>query len=199
MTSDNVAAISDDGLGVEIRFDKNGQLLSVRSTYYHPVEMPDRRGISKAYTIAEEKAKANIARYRDQVVSTSRAVSEIDESLNKSARSRGNAGETWTKDNSRTVVESLNEITTSGASAVLKGVRILERSYDETKEEVKVVVGINRDSLAGAEQLRSGLNAPPSTQGNSKGSSGQSLSDAPPTGFPRSGSESTKSPDADKF
>ena len=192
VTAANEAAIRDDGLGVELRFDKQGVLLSVKSTYSHPVEFPDRRGIAKAYIIAEEKAKANIARYMNQVTTSSRFVTEVDESLSKATRSKSNSGENWTKDNTRNVTESLKEITTSSASAILRGVRMIEQSYDEKKEEVKVVVGINKESQMGAEQLRKGLADP---GGNPSGSQ------APPNqgSFPSIGSEQRRSKDADKF
>lgn len=196
VTSENVAEISDDGLGVEIRIDKSGELLSVRSTYYHPVEFNDRRGIAKAYIIAEEKAKANIARYMSQVVATTRVVSEIDDSLTKSSRNRSSTGENWTKDNSRTVVESLREITTSSAAAVLKGVRIISRSYDEKKDEVKVVVGINRESQSGADQLRSGLT---NSRSNDQKTKDIQQSATESRSFPSVSSESKKVRDSDKF
>ena len=189
LTPQNEASITDDGLGVELKFDKNGKLLSLRSTFRHPVEFGDRRGINKAYIIAEEKAKANIARYMNQIVTTSRITTEIDDSLSKSARSRNNSGESWSKDNTRNVTESLKEITTSSASAILKGVRIIERSYIEKDEEVKVVIGINRDSQSGADQLSKGI-------GNTENDNTKKPNN---NSFPSVGSEVKRSRDADKF
>ena len=189
ITPQNEAAIADDGLGVEIKFDKYGNLLSLRSTYRHPVEFGDRRGISKAYIIAEEKAKANIARYLNQLVTTSRITTEIDDSLNKSTRSRNSTGESWSKDNTRNVVESIKEITTSSSSALLRGVRIIERSYAEKDEEVKVVVGINRESQAGADQLSKGI----------ANSGDESANKSKNSNFPSVGSEVKRSRDVDKF
>ena len=52
VTDANQAIVYDDGLGVEMKFDAAGRLLSLTSTEYHPVDIPDRRGISKAYVIA---------------------------------------------------------------------------------------------------------------------------------------------------
>lgn len=193
VTEDNKALISDDGLGVQMRFDKDGRMLSVKSTYHHPVEFPDRRGVNKAYIIAEEKAKANIARFMSQTVATSRIVTELDKSQSQSNRDRSGDGENWTKENSRTVSESLREVTTSGAAAVLRGVRILERSYDEDAEEVTVVVGINRQSQAGAQQLESGLQAP----AESASPTSQTQGNAP--AFPNTGSEKRRSDDFDDF
>lgn len=174
VSADNQAIISDDGLGVELRLDRSGKLLSIKSTHQHPVEFQDRRGINKAYIIAEEKAKANIARFMNQTVSTSRVTTELDDSTSLSSRNRSNSGESWTKDNSRKVTESLMEITTSQASAILRGVRVIERSYNEKNEEVSVVVGINRESAQAAQQLQKGIGG-------------------------EDGSEKTKSPSSNKF
>ena len=159
----NQAVIADDGLGVELKFDDNGKLFSIKSTFFHPVDFPDRRGINKAYIIAEEKAKANIARYMP-----------------------------WSKENTRKVIESLEEVTGSNAQAVLQGVRILERSYDEKSEEAKVVVGINRQSRAGAAQLEQSMN---SSNSGSKSNSTSGEAQA----FPAQPSERRRAADADKF
>ena len=188
ITEDNEASISDNGLGVELRFDRSGNLLSLKSTYYHPVEFPDKRGISKAYIIAEEKAKANIARFQNQIVTTNRVVEEIDSSQSNSSRNRSNNGELWSKDNTRKVTESLREMTTSSATSLLRGVRIIAQSYDPKTEEVMVVVGISRQSKQSASQLNSELSP------GDKSRSGQSNGS-----FPGSPSEKKQSKDAADF
>lgn len=188
----NQAVVSDDGLGVELKFDASGQLLSLKSTFFHPVDFPDRRGINKAYIIAEEKAKANIARYMRQVSTSDRTLREVDESLSTASRTSGTQGASWTKENTRKVVESLEEVTGSSAQAVLRGVRIIERSYDERSEEVKVVVGINRQSMAGADQLDQSMNRSGATSRPESGSS-------EPQSFPAKPSERRRAADADKF
>ncbi len=188
----NQAVVADDGLGVELKFDANGQLLSIKSTFFHPVDFPDRRGINKAYIIAEEKAKANIARYMRQVSSSTRTVREVDDSLSKATRNSSGEGTSWSKENTRKVIESLEEVTGSSAQAVLQGVRILERSYDEKSEEAKVVVGINRQSRAGAAQLEQSMN---SSNSGSKPNSTSGEAQA----FPAQPSERRRAADADKF
>lgn len=185
----NQAVVADDGLGVEMKFDANGQMLSVKSTQFHPVEFPDRRGINKAYIIAEEKAKANIARYMQQMSSSTRTVREVDDSLSKATRNSADKGNSWSKESTRKVIESLEEITGSSSQAVLQGVRILERSYDEKSEEVKIVVGISRQSMAGAAQLGQAMN-----HSNPVAKPGGGLHT-----FPSQPSERRRAADADSF
>jgi hypothetical protein len=164
--------------------------LSLKSTYSHPVDFPDRRGISKAYIIAEEKAKANIARYLNQTTSTSRVVNDLDSSVGSASKSKSSAGETWTKENTRKVAESLQEITTSGASAVLRGVRIISKAYDEKSEEVTVIVGINKKSINGANQLGGFLSPMNKSGDNAAGTRND---------FPSVGSERKRAKDAGDF
>jgi hypothetical protein len=189
----NQAVVADDGLGVEIKFDSNGQMLSIKSTHLHPVDFPDRRGISKAYIIAEEKAKANIARFRGQLSSSNRIIKEVDDSLSKATRNSNADGSTWSKENTRKVVESLEEITASSAQEFLRGVRVLERTYDEKNEEVTVVVGINRQSIAGAAQLGEAMRPSGATGKSGPAASGGQQS------YPAQPSERRRAKDADKF
>ena len=189
LSPDSTAHVTDNGLGVELKFDKDGALLSLKSTQSHPVEFPDRRGISKAYTIAEEKAKANIARFKKQMTSSTRLVDEGDASESNSNRSKSNTGETWSKENTRKVNESLREITESSASMLLEGVRVIGQSYDEKKDEVTVVVGINRQSVQAAKQLGNTFGQPDVTR-NAPSNNGP---------FPSAGSEKRQAKDAADF
>jgi len=157
LVDDTEVRVYDNGLGVEVRLNDLGQLLSIKSTFDHPVEFPDRRGIRKAYIIAEEKAKANIARFMEQTSSSTRIVHELDALSGQSTSSTTDGDRSWTKTNSRAVSESLTEITTSQAQATLNGVRIIDRSYhSEEGGYVVVVVGINAKSQSAAGALSSG-------------------------------------------
>lgn len=189
LSADSTAYVTDNGLGVELKFDKDGALLSLKSTQSHPVELPDRRGISKAYTIAEEKAKANIARFKKQMTSSTRVVDEGDSSESNSKRSKSNAGETWSKESTRKVNESLREITASSAGMLLEGVRVIGQSYDEKKEEVTVVVGFNKQSVHAAKQIGSTFGQPSLTNGAPLNNGS----------FPSVGSEKRQAKDAADF
>jgi hypothetical protein len=120
--------------------------------------MPDRRGINKAYIIAEEKAKAAIVRFMEQRVTTSRVVTEVNNDFEQSTFTQGTGTQSeLTKKNQRTMVENLAEITGSNAAAALRGVIILEKGYDKNNEEVWVKVGISRKTMAASRSLKSAL------------------------------------------
>ncbi len=187
-----------DSLGIELRFDKSGNLLSLKSTVYHPTMFADRRGVNKAFIIAEEKAKANIARFMNEVSSSTRIVNEVDEGLSQSTSSRGQPGESWSTQSTRNVVESLKEISTSSATALLRGVRVIEKTHNPKSDEVIVTVGINGESIAGATQLGRGM-ANPSGDANAPIGSKSSSDNAGNNAFPSVGYERRRSKDYDKF
>src|SRR5690242_12246841 len=63
--------------GVVIDWSPDGSIRRVYSKYATPVEFADRRGISKAQVISEEKAKAAIIRFMHQSVSSKVTVEEV--------------------------------------------------------------------------------------------------------------------------
>jgi hypothetical protein len=122
--------------GPEIEWNADGTLCRISSRFATPVEFPDRRGVYKAQVIAEEKAKAAIIRYLKQDLTDSRVVKEIDDDLEKATRQRTTGTlPNFTKTNTRTLISTLTEITTSVSSGMLRGVIVLEKGYDEKAEE----------------------------------------------------------------
>lgn len=147
--------------GVEIEWAPSGGFKRIYSAHYQPVNIPDRRGISKAQIIAEEKAKAAIVRFMDQQVSSSRLVTQIDSDIEAATVSRDANGESWTKENRRKMVEDVTEVTGSYAAGRLRGVITLEKGYDEAKSEAWVKVGISQKTMAAAQDLDDAISAAP--------------------------------------
>lgn len=141
--------------GVEVEWNANGSVKRISSRYGTPVEFGDRRGISKAQIIAEEKAKAAIIRFMDQSVSSTRVATEMQNDLNHATQERETGAKpTVKKVDQRTMLESLTEITTSFASGKLKGVIVLEKGYDDKTDEAWVVVGISDKTIRAARDVR---------------------------------------------
>jgi hypothetical protein len=161
-------SVEDDVLGVEVKFDNDGNLISAVSTFHEPVNFPDRSGINKAYIIAEEKAKAQLARFISQESASERTVEMINSEVSKAERNKSGQGVQWSKNDAREIRSTLTEMSSSRAREILKGVRILKRSFDEKKEEVTVTIGINQRSTSAANQLKDNQSAqtPASKQKN---------------------------------
>jgi hypothetical protein len=101
--------------GIDIDFDAAGNWSAIYSTYTHPVEFPDRRGIKKAQIIAEEKGKAQIIRFLNQEVSSERLVEEVDKTIENAERTQGTGkDDKSTRTSQRQMVESVKELNHSG-------------------------------------------------------------------------------------
>ncbi len=165
--------------GIDIEFDANGQWTKIYSTYVHPVEFPDRRGIKKAQIIAEEKGKAQIVRFLDQKVESNRIVEEMESTVANTKSTKGTADKDGTvRTAERTMVESVKEFTRSYASGTLKGVTVIEVGYDEKKEEAWVKVGLSKAMMGIAKQLGDGLNGK-QTDGGTKASDKSGITSQP--------------------
>lgn len=152
--------------GVEIEWNADGTVRRISSKFSTPVEFADRRGISKAQIIAEEKAKAAIIRFLDQSVSSTRVVAEVQNDVNKATQERQTGGAPKvSKVDERTLIENLTEVTTSFAKGALRGVIVLEKGYDNKTEEAWVVVGISDKTTAASRAVRQMQLEPQPTQG----------------------------------
>ncbi|WP_143274093.1 hypothetical protein [Bradyrhizobium canariense] len=141
--------------GVEVEWNGDNSVKRISSRFSTPVEFGDRRGISKAQIIAEEKAKAAIVRFLEQSVSSTRVTAEMQNDLNHATQER-KTGEKATaqKVDQRVMMESLTEVTTSFASGKLRGVIILEKGYDDKTDEAWVVVGISDKTIKAASGVK---------------------------------------------
>jgi hypothetical protein len=155
-------AASPRGPWIDLRAD--GSVSRIYSRYSTPVEFADRRGINKAQVIAEEKAKAEIIRFLNQTIASTRVVTEIQNDLNKATQERqtGTAA-TVKKVDSRVVIENLTEVTASFAAGNLTGVIVLENGYDDKTKEAWVVVGMSEKTINAARAVQK-MNKNPKTE-----------------------------------
>ena len=187
LDSDNDIVWQAGSEGVEIEWSPDGSFNRVYSTFYEPVRFPDRAGISKAQMIAEENAKGNIVRFIKQNSSSDRLVTQIDTDTDTAIRTKSEAGDAISKETKRMMVSTVTQVTRSFASNDLRGVILLEKGYDQKKEEAWVKVGISRKTMNAAQSLSNAISAP------STGSSTEGVrSSGSPTDL-RQGSEIRKS------
>jgi hypothetical protein len=164
--------------GIDMEFAPSGEWVKTYSTYVHPVEFPDRRGIKKAQIIAEEKGKAAIVRFLGQEIQSDRLVQEMESTIAKTKMTKGTGDKDGTaKTAERTMVESVREFTRSYAKGNLKGVTVIETGYDEKKEEAWVKVGFSRTTMRMADQLRGDMTRDQS--GTATSGTGQGINPQP--------------------
>jgi hypothetical protein len=140
--------------GIEVEWNNDGSVRRISSKFSTPVEFGDRRGISKAQIIAEEKAKAAIVRFLNQDVASGRIIGEVQYDLNRAIQNRESGEKPKVKKlDDRTMVEALTEVTTSFASGHLKGVIVLEKGYSDKTDEAWVIVGISEKTIKAARRI----------------------------------------------
>lgn len=140
--------------GATLEFNPDGSIRRIYSKYQHPVSINDKRGVQTATIIAEEKAKANIVRFLNQHVSSSRVVSEFENTASKTIQEKNGSSASVTTTDQRNVVQSLTELTSSFSSGTLTGVVVLENGHSEKDNEVWVVVGLSQKTMAAAKATK---------------------------------------------
>ena len=163
--------------GLEIEFDASGDWSRMYSTYRQPVSFPDRVGLRKAYTIAEEKGKAQIIRFMKENVTSERLVEEVTKESQTAVRKQNGKTESVDRTTQREMVESVKEFTRSYSEGVLRGVTIMEQGFDEKNEEVWVKIGLSRATAQLGAKLKNDLadpKGPPKAGGNAGNQSADS-------------------------
>jgi hypothetical protein len=136
--------------GATLEFNPDGTVRRIFSKFSQPVTIADKRGIQTATIIAEEKAKANIVRFLNQHVASSRIVNEFENTASKTTQEKAGAGESVSTADQRSISQSLNQLTSSFSSATLSGVVVLENGYDDKEREAWVVVGLSQKTMGAA-------------------------------------------------
>lgn len=151
-------ALALDGLDIE--FDDTGNWVRMSSTYRQPVNFPDRAGLRRAYTIAEERGKAQIIRYFEENVTSERVIQEVNSEVQTAQRTQVGGSSEVTRTTQRKMVESITEFTRSYSRGTLRGVTIIEQGYDEAAEEVWVKIGLSRASVSIGTQIQNDVANP---------------------------------------
>lgn len=151
--------------GLDIEFDSHGVWTKIYSTYNHPVDFPDRRGIKKAQVIAEEKGKAQLLRFLQQEIVSERLVSEVETSTQTATHSKGTANPELSSESQRQIVDSVKEFTRSFSQGTLKGIAIIETGYNSENEEAWVKLGFSRATMAAADAIKKGMRTSGSMSG----------------------------------
>lgn len=161
--------------GIKIEMNERGDWERIFATGIQPVEFPDRRGITTAQRIAQQRAQAEIVRFFSQDISAETIVNEMESTAQVATRQSGEAGESISRESQRVLSTSLNEVFRSFSSGTLRGVVVLAAGYDEASEEAWVEVGISRTSANMAAQTQDAMTNP-SPQGVDATTAGSDVS-----------------------
>lgn len=142
-----------EGVTIELSDDAPHKLIRLRAVGESDIPVGDRKDVQRATKVATLKAKAAIAKYVGEDISTEEVVQQISESMQETN------GQTSTV--TRNDVERLVETIRDSSSAFMKGVIVLEQAVDSANKRVLVTVGTNDKTQKAADQVRQGLNTNP--------------------------------------
>ena len=151
--------------GITIEADASGVWQRIYATGHQAVEFADRRGISTAQKVAEERAKAEIVKFFEQQMSAETLVNDIEATSQTARRTQGTTADATTKESERKVATSVAETLRSSSRGTLRGVMVLEAGYDERKEDAWVKVGVSRASMGLATASQAAMANPSAAAG----------------------------------
>ncbi|MGX2974615.1 hypothetical protein ACWIUH_03075 [Ursidibacter arcticus] len=141
----NTAELVDNVTGVNYEVDENGEFARIRSVGEAELEIGDRKDIRIATQKAQMRAKANIAKFLSERVTSSEVLDEIEKQVNSTNGKN--------KDVSRETLSTYTENIQNSAEALLKGVIATKSEVNKDEKFVSVEMGISLNTLRAADTL----------------------------------------------
>lgn len=147
--------IYQDPIGVnKVKFSPDGSSIqSIMSTGEAELLIGDQQDIRMATKKAELRAKAAIAKFMSETISSSESLQEMTDTMTSTTST---ADKSITRDS----VEKMTESISSSANELIKGVITLKQDVDRDNKMVVVTVGINENTLKAASSLKQKINQP---------------------------------------
>lgn len=176
--------VYEDPTGATIEFNSDGSdWLRIRSIGEANCTICDRADIQAATRKATLMAKAEIAKFLKEKITTSETLDSMSKTMTE------HNGQTQTV--SRKSIETLATTIHNSSDAILKGIIILEQKSSPADQMVRVTVGVSRKTMGVADSLQRNLNTDASATRQS------TVSPSSPTQTP--GSETRRSKNYNNF
>lgn len=171
--SADVKEYLDGPTGVTVKFNDDGEMKSIVSTGEAEMHFGDAKDVRTAKQKATLRAKASIAKFINERISTEEVMDDLTKTSTEAA-SGGNASAT------RSTLETQREVIKNSADAMLKGLVTLATDVNHDKKNVTVVLGTNEKYMRAADKLKSQMeknhNVEPTTK-KATGKSGAKMPD----------------------
>lgn len=133
--------------GVELRYDKNGEVKSIIATGEADLLIGDSKDVRQATQKATLRAKANIAKFLNEEIKSKETLDEItDTALSTDAATLETQG-------TRDIMEKMTESLHNEANTILRGVVVLKTDSNPKEKYVTVTVGVKQDTINAAAKL----------------------------------------------
>lgn len=139
-------------IGVELRYNEDGTVKSILSSGEADFRIGDSKDIRQATQKATMRAKANIAKFLEEEISSSEVVEEITNTIiSTDVASKETEGV-------RDSVEKMTETLSNKAKAMIRGVVTLKSEVKKEQKVVIVTVGIKQETIDAALKLGDQIN-----------------------------------------
>jgi hypothetical protein len=157
--------IIDSITGVSYDVDENGNFERLRSTGEADLKIGDRRDITTAKQKATLRAKANIAKFLNERLTSEEVMSNIEKTISTHDGSSSTVN--------RETIENYMERIQVNADAILKGVIVVKEDINVPEKYVQIEVGYSQKTQQIADSITDNLskntsNSNPSIQSDSQ-------------------------------
>lgn len=152
LSQSEVSQKAEDSVsGVVYETDAEGQFVRLRATGEAELEFGDAKDIRKATQMATMRAKANIAKFFSERVTSE----EVMESLEKSKTKTNGEDKTAIRD----TVEKYAETIKVNAEYLMKGIIVTKTDINKESKVVSVEVGLSPRTLSVADEVNKKMNS----------------------------------------
>lgn len=141
--------IVDTVTGVSYEVDENGGFARIRSVGEAELVFGDRKDIRLATQKAQLRAKANIAKFLNERITTDEVIDEIEKTVTSNTNGNLTA-------NRETISNHMEKIQ-NNAEAYLKGVIATKVDINKDEKYVQVEMGISKKTMMAADTINKGL------------------------------------------
>lgn len=147
--------IEDSVTGVMYEVDENGNFARIRAVGQAELDIGDRKDIRMAIQKAQLRAKANIAKFLNERITSEETLSSIENKVTDTERS----GDKVTKKVNRQTIEESMEKIQNNAEAILKGVIATKSDVNKDEHYVEVEMGYSPKTQRAADTMQNNLNS----------------------------------------
>jgi hypothetical protein len=141
--------------GVEIIFSTDGSNWEkIMANGESELLFGDRKDVRKASSKAVLRAKASIAKFLKEKLTTEETLEEITKTISTST----GAGNTVLTGATRKTVETTIESISNSSEAILKGILVLEQKVNQKDKFVHVKLGVSRKTMRIADSISKDMN-----------------------------------------
>ena len=144
--------VYQDPTGVQVKFHEDGSMRAIISSAESELMFGDRKDIRQAIKKATMRAKAEIAKFMKESITSNDVMDELTNIASK-ANSKGDTEST------REVIEAQRENIQNSASAILSGIVTLSQDINKDEKYVTVVLGVKEQTINAASKISNKIGA----------------------------------------